>query len=302
MMKKNNDFYHMETLARWIENNLEEPLSVPIICKKSGYSDRHLQRIFKEITGLTLTNYISQRRLYRCAVAIKTTLTPLDAIASRYHFKSISSFSRAFTRLFGVSPKHFRGENKTDLSMLFGVLSLTDSELPDLELSYVFLDGLELFGLSDTYYILPHELDRSTHIPERSPLEERFSYLTQGDYHEVYTLSQYSCTAKQPDHVAVEYSIGVKEAAPFFSPLSPVFGDYIMLTCKNISIPFADICIKAYWDVFLTRGIARRRGQEIERIVWRNVSGANAEIDYFFMLPIIFDEKVHDLLASLRQP
>lgn len=188
--------------------------------------------------------------------------------------------------------------------MLYGVLSLTDSELPELDFSYVYLDGLELFGLSDTYYILPQDLDTTSHISERTPLEERFSCLTHGDYNEVYTLSKYYCTSEKPDYVAVEYSIGVNDSKyhniESFSPLPPVFGDYIMLTCKNISIPFADVCIKAYWDVILTKGIARRRGEEIEKIVWRKVSDTNYEIDYYFMLPIIFDEKVHDLLVSLH--
>ena len=292
------------TLLKWIEQNLDSPLSMEMICQKSGYSERHLQRIFKEETGETLANYIIQRRLYKIAIALKTTLTPIDKLARRYQFKTIASFSRAFFRVFGVTPKQFRGENKTNLSMLPNILDFTNPNVPKLDISYVYFDGLELFGLTDKYSILPEDLDKY-HILNRSPLEERFSRLTQGGYSEVYGLAQYACNSENPDYIEVDYSIGVNDKKlrdnPALSPLPLVFGDYIMAACKNISVPFFDVCEKAYWEIILKTGITRRRGREIERIVWKDNIRGKKEIDYYFMIPIVFDDKVYDFLSPSDQ-
>lgn len=304
LMHKNHR--HIFSLLVWIETKLEEPLSVSIVCRKSGYSERHLQRMFKEETGLTIANYILYRRLYKSAIAIKTTHTTIDAIASRYLFQSSTSFSRAFQRLFGVSPKHFRRENKTDLSMLSRTLYLTNPGIPELQVSYEFFDGLELFGLTDTYSIPPFELDKY-HVLHRASLETRFSSITKGEYNEVYSLTDYGCNDTTPDDIEISYSIGIcdRNIANRFNlpPIKPVFGDYLMVTCEDISVPFFDICEKAYWEIIFKNGIKRRRGYDIEKIVWHKKTPIQKKerIDYYFLIPVILDEQLYHFLSTLRQ-
>ncbi len=37
-------------LLRWIDDNLDKPLSLDNVAAKAGYSKWHLQRMFKEVT------------------------------------------------------------------------------------------------------------------------------------------------------------------------------------------------------------------------------------------------------------
>ncbi|HIE1061116.1 TPA: helix-turn-helix domain-containing protein [Serratia marcescens] len=293
---------HISVLLEWIENNLQSPLSIQTICKKSGYSERHLQRMFKEQLGIAITEYITRRRLFKSAIAIKTTYIAIDNIAKMYQFNSPSSFSRSFSKLFGAPPKSFRGENNTDLTMLSNAMHLATPNIPELEVSYTYLDGLELVGLSDSYFIPPNELDKY-HIQKRAPLEQRIAAITTGRFNEIYTLTQYTCDRKSPNDIMVEYSIGFikggfdgKEGMDTISTIP--FGEYLLVSCKNVKIPFFFICEKTYWEIIIKRGITRRRDVDIERIVWRDSPDKETEIDYYFMIPIAFDEKIHTIVQN----
>lgn len=57
-------------LLRWIDDNLDKPLSLDNVAAKAGYSKWHLQRMFKEVTDQAIGAYIRARRLSRAAVAL----------------------------------------------------------------------------------------------------------------------------------------------------------------------------------------------------------------------------------------
>ena len=44
----------IQSLVLWIEQNLESDLSLDIIAARAGYSKWHLQRLFKEHTGVVI--------------------------------------------------------------------------------------------------------------------------------------------------------------------------------------------------------------------------------------------------------
>lgn len=60
-------------LLRWIDDNLDKPLSLDNVAAKAGYSKWHLQRMFKEVTDQAIGAYIRARRLSRAAVALRLT-------------------------------------------------------------------------------------------------------------------------------------------------------------------------------------------------------------------------------------
>lgn len=299
-MLNNIKHHHVYVLTQWIEDNLHNELDIATVTKKSGYSERHLQRIFKEVAGITLADYILRRRMFKCAIAIKTTLTPMEAIASRYRFSSLSTFSKAFTRIFGISPKNYRGRADTNFDMLPITIGI-GQDIPELDVSYVCIDELELYGLSGSYQISPYEIDKD-HILKRAPLEERFSQLTKGNFDEVYSLTEYTRNAEAPDIITVNYSIGMKNNSkvniPSFHPLTPVFGDYIMVSCTNPTVSFFEICEAMYWKVIFRNGLLRRQGLDIERITWKSDMEGTLGTRYTFMVPVVFNEQVYELLST----
>lgn len=74
----------------------------------TGYSERHLTRAFKETTGQTIHEYITEVRLKRAVELLSDTDLMVKDIAVRLGFGSSGSFCAAFARETGESPGEFR--------------------------------------------------------------------------------------------------------------------------------------------------------------------------------------------------
>ncbi len=68
-------------LLNWLENHLDQPLSLDNVAAKAGYSKWHLQRMFKDVTGHAIGAYIRARRLTKAAMALCMTGRPILDIA-----------------------------------------------------------------------------------------------------------------------------------------------------------------------------------------------------------------------------
>lgn len=88
MSRRNNDAVTMQSLLGWIEENLEIPLSLEKVSQRSGYSKRHLQRMFKKEIGHSLGQCIRNRKLTEIAQKLKERDKPILYWAERYGFES----------------------------------------------------------------------------------------------------------------------------------------------------------------------------------------------------------------------
>ena len=97
----------MEEILRYIESHMEEDLSVDILAKQFFLSRYYLMHRFKEVTGYTVHQYISQKRLLRAGELIRTGV-PVMKAAEQAGFSDYSTFLRAFRNTFHMSPRDFR--------------------------------------------------------------------------------------------------------------------------------------------------------------------------------------------------
>jgi len=95
-------------LQKWMESHLDRPLLLDQVATKSGYSKWHLQRVFREVAGVTLGSYIRHRRLSNAATELCSGEKSVLNIALEHGFDSQPSFSRAFKKEFGQSPAAYR--------------------------------------------------------------------------------------------------------------------------------------------------------------------------------------------------
>ena len=94
--------------VNFIERNLKEPIDTSDIAFECHMSKRTLQRRFVEYTGETIKSYTRARRLTEASKSlINTKMSVLDT-AVEYQFDSYEGFSRAFKRMYAMSPKHYR--------------------------------------------------------------------------------------------------------------------------------------------------------------------------------------------------
>ena len=93
----------------YINQNLDEELSLDILSLVSGFSKFHFHRIFSSYTGFSIIRFIRISRLKRASfrLVFKTDLKIID-ISLEAGFESSEAFSRAFKREFGQTPSQFR--------------------------------------------------------------------------------------------------------------------------------------------------------------------------------------------------
>lgn len=93
----------------YIEDNLEKKLFLEDIAQKAHFSPFHFHRLFSVVVGETLNNFITRKRIERAASHLMNKKNiPVTEVADRVGFTSLSSFSRAFKKFYGMSPIEFR--------------------------------------------------------------------------------------------------------------------------------------------------------------------------------------------------
>ncbi|MEM7344845.1 MAG: helix-turn-helix domain-containing protein [Chloroflexota bacterium] len=92
----------------FIETNLDNDITLMQVAQAASMSQWHYQRIFKALTNETLKTYIRSRRL---ANALDKLLKPdirIIDIAIEAGFESQESFTRAFKKVYDMTPNTYR--------------------------------------------------------------------------------------------------------------------------------------------------------------------------------------------------
>jgi AraC family transcriptional regulator len=84
--------------------------SVAELARLSGYSVYHFTRLFAALAGTSPKEYIEARSLTVAASLVLDKAVPLSSISERAGYQDYETFSRAFKRRFGVSPKQARAQ------------------------------------------------------------------------------------------------------------------------------------------------------------------------------------------------
>lgn len=92
----------------YIENNLKEKILLEDLAKIAFLSKFHYHRIFHGIIGKTVMDYIRKRRLTEAAKELVESDEKIINIALKYQFSCQESFTRAFKKMFDISPGEFR--------------------------------------------------------------------------------------------------------------------------------------------------------------------------------------------------
>ncbi|WP_336758371.1 AraC family transcriptional regulator [Paenibacillus sp. USHLN196] len=93
---------------RYIDDNMNNELTLVTVSKHLHISSRHLTRLFQENLGQSFVHYIQERRVQHAAWILLNEQTPIKDIAIQCGFQSVHYFTRIFTRELGVSPAKFR--------------------------------------------------------------------------------------------------------------------------------------------------------------------------------------------------
>jgi AraC-like DNA-binding protein len=95
-----------------IESNLTSEISVEDVSKVVYASHSNFQRIFNLVTGMTIGDYIRNRRLSLAGEDLTHPKNKIIDVAMKYRYDTQESFSKAFTRFHGVTPSGVRKQPK----------------------------------------------------------------------------------------------------------------------------------------------------------------------------------------------
>ena len=93
--------------VRYIDNNIENIESISSIAKHLGYSDTYLSHTFKRKTGVTLQEYIRYKKIDYAAQLLRDGEMTPSQLTELLNYDSLSSFSRSFKKVMGVSPRQY---------------------------------------------------------------------------------------------------------------------------------------------------------------------------------------------------
>jgi AraC-like DNA-binding protein len=94
--------------AEFIQRRLGEALRLTDVAEAVGYSERHLERLFRQVFGMSVWRFVLQSRVHAAAQALAQSDRRVTQIALDYGFCDASAFARAFKASTGMTPKEYR--------------------------------------------------------------------------------------------------------------------------------------------------------------------------------------------------
>jgi AraC family transcriptional regulator len=112
----------LQLALEYIEQNITQDISLYDIAQAAGFSVPHFYRLFKQLTGDTVGAYLLRCRIVMAARDLRENQDSVACIAFTYGFKSHDVFTRAFKRVYGVSPASYRrGNNPPPLKQIMAI-------------------------------------------------------------------------------------------------------------------------------------------------------------------------------------
>lgn len=146
----------------YIEANITQDISANDIAKQVNISTFYFQKGFSLLCGYTITEYIRNRRLSLAAAELAAdSHTRIIDTALKYGYDSPDSFTKAFTRLHGVTPSMVQKNNATikAFAPLKITISMKGGYLMDYRLSkkdsFTVIGTLKKFSYDDAKTAIP---------------------------------------------------------------------------------------------------------------------------------------------------
>ena len=102
----------IDNALHYIRENYSENLSLKSILALTNYSKSHFIRLFKESTGMNVSEYINKFRIEKACLDLIYSNSNITEIATANGFNNIQYFSRKFREYMKCTPKQYQKKRK----------------------------------------------------------------------------------------------------------------------------------------------------------------------------------------------
>ncbi len=99
---------HVNVAINYIIQHYQEDLSIDQICAQVGFTKTYFCKVFKDITGETIHQYVNKYRINQAKNLLSYSKLSITLIAAEVGFSSAQTFSRAFKEVVRMSPGEYR--------------------------------------------------------------------------------------------------------------------------------------------------------------------------------------------------
>lgn len=103
----------MEDAVAYLDTHFAEPLPIDILVRRIGYSRSRFFDLFREHTGLTPHEYLVRLRIRKAEALLRSSATPVRAVAQAVGFADYIHFTSVFKRYTGCTASEIRLSGRT---------------------------------------------------------------------------------------------------------------------------------------------------------------------------------------------
>ena len=100
----------MPEILQYIEENYRNPLSLEELAEKSFYNPSYFSRIFKELYGKTLTEYITEKRISEAVKLLEDSALSIEDVYHKVGYSDKKHFYKVFKQRMELTPGQYRRE------------------------------------------------------------------------------------------------------------------------------------------------------------------------------------------------
>lgn len=105
---RSDDAEKLKGLLAYVKAHYREPIAIADAASVAGYSASHFMRVFRQVTGRTFVEFLTDYRLSAAVYYLKETDDDIGGIAANCGFENLSYFIRRFSQKYGVPPGKYR--------------------------------------------------------------------------------------------------------------------------------------------------------------------------------------------------
>ncbi|MEF3353250.1 AraC family transcriptional regulator [Paenibacillus sp. GYB006] len=103
-----NKSTHFQHVLFYLKQNLHQAITLSELSRLSGWSTRHLQRLFHQHTGQSFGSYLLNLRIQKSCDILRNSDLKISLIAENVGYYSIDAFNAAFKKIVGLTPTEYR--------------------------------------------------------------------------------------------------------------------------------------------------------------------------------------------------